>query len=156
MATNNELKQTLIKHLEGGEAFMPVDEMLQKITYERLGERPKNLPYSFYELFYHMWFTQKDILNYCIREDYKAHSWPDGYWPQEQSPKSKEDWKGLKNAFFDDRQALTNLLSTSELSEPVPSNPNHSFFREALLVIEHSAYHSGQLLIILRELGLHS
>lgn len=156
METHDELKKTLVSHLEGGEAFMPVEEMLQKMEFDKLGERPKGLPYSFYELFYHMWFTQKDILNYCLKEDYKADDWPDAYWPKERKPKNEKDWKGLKNAFFEDRKALTNLLSTSELSEPVPSNNSHNFFREALLVIEHSAYHSGQLLIILRHLGLHS
>lgn len=156
MGINEDLKKTLLNHIEGGEAFMPVEEMLKKIEFERLGERPKDLPYSFYELFYHMWFTQRDILNYCIREKYEPYDWPDDYWPKEKEPKKKEDWKGLKNAFFDDRKAFINLLSTSELDEPVPSNLNHSFLREALLVIEHNAYHSGQLLIILRHLGLHS
>lgn len=151
-----ELKNILAKHLEGGEAFMPVEKMLKQISFDRLGERPNGLPYSFYELFYHMWFTQKDILEYCLQKNYEAANWPEEYWPQKQAPQDKEEWETLKNAFFEDRKSLSDLLLSAELSDKVPSNPKHNILREILLVIEHSAYHSGQLLIILRHLGLHS
>ncbi|MGB7841669.1 MAG: DinB family protein [Salinimicrobium sp.] len=156
MKTNERLKETLSGHLQGGKAFMPVEEMLKKMRFDKLGVLPNHLPYSFYMLFYHMWFTQKDILNYCLQKDYSAPVWPTDYWPNKKSPENEEEWKGLQTAFFEDREALSNLLISSELSDYVPSNERHIIFREILLVIEHSAYHSGQLLIILRQLGLHS
>ena len=69
MTENRQIKAQLIKHLEGGEAFMPLKELLNEIPFEKLGERPGNLPYSFFELFYHIWFAQKDILDYCKAEE---------------------------------------------------------------------------------------
>ena len=73
------MKEQLIKHLQGGEAFTPIDQILEEITFEKLGERPYGLPYSFYELFYHIVFAQQDIFEYISNNNYKAPKWPDGY-----------------------------------------------------------------------------
>lgn len=54
MTGEQQMKEQLVKHLNGGEAFMSVDEMLKEIPFSETGVRPKDLPYSFYELFYHM------------------------------------------------------------------------------------------------------
>jgi uncharacterized damage-inducible protein DinB len=152
------LKKQLVNHLNGGEAFMPLDKMLKKITSQQLGERPKDLPYSFYELFYHIWYTQKDILKYCIEKNYKAPTWPKDYWPAHREPENEGEWNNLVEKFRKDREDLTKLIMNPEveLTSTVPSNSDHTFLREILLVIEHTAYHSGQLLIVLRHLGLHT
>lgn len=153
-----EIRKQLSKHLEGGEAFAPVEEMLKKIKYDKLGERPGKLPYSFYELFYHIRFAQKDILDYCSAEKYEHHNWPDDYWPKEKAPLSQADWEKLKADYFRERQQLSDFLLNPEndLLNPVRKDTNHSLLREILLVIEHTAYHNGQLLILLRQLGLYS
>lgn len=152
------LKEQLVRHLKGGEAFMPIEEMLKKIRFSELGKRPADLPYSFYELFSHIRFTQKDILEYCIQKDYSAHNWPDDYWPNEKAPEDEAAWESLKNSYFAEREELSKLILSPEkkLSDSVPSAEKHTLFREVLLVIEHTSYHSGQLLILLRHLGLHS
>lgn len=158
MESSTGLKKQLIGHLKGGHAFMPIDEMLPKIGFKNIGKRPAGLPYSFYELFYHIRFTQLDILEYCRDKDYCEHNWPTDYWPSEQAPAKEEVWEDLKSKYFEEREELANLilLKEIELSGHVPSNEKHSYFREILLVIEHTSYHSGQLLILLRHLGLHS
>ena len=114
METGKLYKKQLEKHLFGGEAFMPVDEMLKAIPFDKLGVRPKEFPYSFYELFYHVWFTQRDILNYCLKPDYSAPTWPEDYWPSEEAPANPEAWERLKNAFFEDREALGKLIASEE------------------------------------------
>lgn len=152
-----KIKKQLAAHLNGGEAFLPVDEMLKEVKFSKLGERPGNLPYSFYELFYHMRFAQKDILDYCTAEDYKSHNWPEDYWPEYKAPGSAEEWEQLKSNYFTERQQFIELLMDpeSDLLAPVRKDTEHTLLREVLLVIEHSAYHSGQLLVVLRNLGLH-
>jgi uncharacterized damage-inducible protein DinB len=157
MATT-EIRNQLVNHLEGGEAFMPVDEMLEKISFEKLGERPEDLPYSFYELFYHIKANQKEILEYCTADEYQQASWPDDYWPSSNSPENKEEWENLKQEYFEERQQFCDhiLDPGNGLTDPVRSGTEHSLLREALLVIEHSAYHTGQLMVLLRLLGLHS
>tara|TARA_Y100000588_G_C14142826_1_gene876909 strand:+ start:637 stop:1110 length:474 start_codon:yes stop_codon:yes gene_type:complete len=150
-------KEQLVKHLKGGEAFASLESFIDKIPFEKLGERPHNLPYSFYELFYHIVFAQKDILEYAISGDYKTSTWPDDYWPQESAPKNREAWEKLKKDYFDDRDILENFLMDpkNDLNISVRNSENHTLLRETLLVIEHTAYHTGQMLIILRLLGLY-
>ncbi len=157
MAGNMEIRNQLSRHLKGGEAFMAVDELLKEIKFDKLGERPNNLPYSFYELFYHIWFAQRDILNYCAAEIYQEQGWPENYWPENPAPESEAAWFELQQAFIGDRQRLCDFLTNPEndLMTPVRQGSNHSLLREILLVIEHNAYHNGQMLIILRHLGLH-
>ncbi len=153
-----EIRDQLARHLEGGEAFMTIDALLKEMKFEKLGERPNNLPYSFYELFYHIWFTQRDILIYCTAEIYEEAQWPKDYWPEKSGPDTEAEWLELQQAYFDNRKELSDFLMdpNNDLMKPVRSGTKHSLLREILIVIEHSAYHNGQLLIILRHLGLHS
>lgn len=152
------MREILVRHLRGGEAFMPIDEILEEIAFQDLGKRPQGLPYSFYELFYHIKFTQNDILEYCIHPDYQAPKWPRDYWPDQKVPNELASWEQLKAAYFRDRENLETFILSEEtdLLSKVPSGEDHNILREVLLVIEHTAYHSGQLLILLRHLGLHT
>ena len=150
------LKEQLLRHLKGGEAFMPVSELLEKISFKKSGKRPVGLPYSFYEIFYHMVYAQKDILSYCTAEDYKLPAWPRDYWPDASSAVSKESWEALKNQFKEDQKQLAVFVETvdTHLLDVVKHGKEQTVLRELMLVIEHNAYHAGQLAIILRLLGL--
>ncbi len=157
MAENNKaIKQQLISHLNGGEAFVRLSELLPKIPFDKLEIRPTNLPYSVYELFYHICFTQKDLLNYCLKQNYTAPNWPEDYWPKSKAPANQNEWQELQNQFDQTQKSLIALLKKEEtdLLQPVASNKKHHLLREIELVIEHNAYHSGQLVILLRLLGV--
>lgn len=147
----------LVKHLMGGEAFMPIDKVLKEVSFDKIGERLHGLPYSFYEVFYHITYTQKDILDYIILDDYKTPKWPEGYWDKKRSPTTKEEWEELKSDFFKERQALAAYIldKNNDLNKPVKNSEDHTLLRELLLVIEHNAYHTGQLILLLRLLGNH-
>lgn len=149
------IKQRLAKHVKGGEAFTPVEEMLKFAELNMLGVRPEHLPYSFYEIFHHIRFTQKDILDYYKDPSYKAPSWPKDYWPDHKAPPSSKEWEVLKDSYFEERAILIQLIlnEENELFAPFNQETDHTLFREVLLIIEHTAYHTGQLLLILRELG---
>lgn len=151
------IRKQLVKHLKGGLAFTALEDFIDKIPFEKLGERPHHLPYSFYELFYHTVQAQKDILDYSVSEEYKSSKWPDDYWPKTSSPNSEKDWAELKNDYFSNREKFENLILNSEidLTLPVKNSEEHTFLREILLVVEHTSYHTGQMLIILRLLGLY-
>ncbi|MBZ9630831.1 DinB family protein [Salegentibacter sp. LM13S] len=155
--SDSKQKEQLVKHLKGGEAFMPLEDFIDIISFEKLGERPHNLPYSFYELFYHIVYAQKDILEFSASQDYKRSKWPDDYWPNEQAPRTVEAWEKLKKDYFQDRERLKDFILDAEndLNQQVKNSENQTLLREILLVIEHTAYHTGQMIIILRLLGLY-
>ena len=154
---NKKLREQLVKHLHGGEAFTPIAEILKEISYDQLGKVPAGLPYSFYQLFYHIRLAQHDILEFSRNPGYQSPEWPEGYWPANKAPESKEAWQQLQDSYFKEREEFCNLLLNSDngLFEPFSHGSGQNLLREALLIIEHTAYHSGQLLAVLRLLGLH-
>lgn len=152
-----QIKTRLCSHLKGGEAFISIDDLLKELPFDKLGIRPNNLPYSLYELFYHIRFAQKDILEYCLNEEYSEHNWPEDYWPKDTAPENDEAWENLKQGYFRERELLIEHLldPDTNLLAPVRTNPDHSLLREVLLVMEHTAYHTGQMLVLSRQLGIH-
>ncbi|MBY5958316.1 DinB family protein [Membranicola marinus] len=152
----------LIYHLKMGQAFRPVEKIVNLVPFEKIGFRPEPFPYSFYELFWHIRFTQLDILNYCIHSSYEPPVWPGDYWPGKTGPNHEKEWEALKKSYFTERDQLADLIRTSEygLDDRVAgqsenSDEIHTIFREVLLVIEHSAYHTGQLVMMGRMLGVY-
>lgn len=152
MNDQSDIKHQLVKHLKGGHAFSPIETVLEKIRFEDLGIRPDGLPYSFYQQFAHIRIAQLDILEYCTKDDYEAPDWPDDYWPEEPEPESPKAWEKLKRDYFTERDAFCDLIHRpdTDLMKPLESNSDHNLLRQAGLIIEHTAYHTGQLYIIYR------
>ncbi len=152
-------KEELVQHHNQGMAFLPLSEMLKEIDFDNAGIRPEGLPYSFYELFYHVFYAQRDILDFIVNDSYEERNWPQDYWPDKKQPESPEAWKNLVENYRKDNLKLTEYLSHSpvDLSQPVKNatRNNQTLFREILLVLRHTAYHTGQMLVVLRLLGLH-
>jgi len=155
MENQTLIKQQLVKHINGGQAFAPIDTVLDNMAFEKIGTVPDGLPYSFYQQFYHIWYAQSDILEYCRIDDYEAPNWPDDYWPEKTGPENEDEWGRLINTYFDEREEFCDLLLSddTQLMAPFKSNESHNMLRQAELIIEHSAYHTGQLFIIHRLLN---
>lgn len=151
----NELRKRLVSHLKGGQAFSSLDKIIEKVSFDEIGIVPEGLPYSFYQQFYHIRISQLDILDYCREKNYEAPDWPDDYWPETTAPADKNEWKLLIKNYVNERDEFCDFImdSTNHLFDPFKANPDHNLFREAQLVIEHTAYHTGQLYIIYRLLN---
>lgn len=152
MNDHTEIKQQLVSHLKGGQAFSTIDTVLERIPYDKIGIVPDRLPYSFYQQFAHIRIAQLDILKYCMKDDYTAPEWPDDYWPKEPEPESRKAWDKLKSDYFSERDAFCDLIHRPEtdLMNPFEANSDHNLLRQAGLIIEHTAYHTGQLYILYR------
>ncbi|MBO6586791.1 MAG: DinB family protein [Gracilimonas sp.] len=148
-------REHLIHQLEGGQAFIKIEDLLEEVEFEDLGKRPAGLPYSFYEQFFHLRVAQYDILDFSRNSHYERMTWPHDYWPMEQSPASEEEWEELKKQFFDERNEMMNFILNpkNDLQAEIPHGDGQTLLREALLVLEHNAYHTGQLAIIFRLLN---
>lgn len=148
---SENIKSQILKHLHGGEAFQPLEKIIDGFNFHSIGFRMHGLPYSVYELFYHICYTQKDILNFCVSDNYSEPKWPDDYWPTTQASKSETEWEALKTTYIEDRNALSDLVKSPDaLTEIVKNGSSQTLFREILLIIEHTAYHTGQLVVLSR------
>ncbi|WP_133120148.1 hypothetical protein [Rhodohalobacter barkolensis] len=69
MSDQTGLKQQLVSHIRGGQAFSPIETVLKKINFEDPGRVSDGIPYSFYQQFANIRLAQLDILEYCTKED---------------------------------------------------------------------------------------
>jgi uncharacterized damage-inducible protein DinB len=148
-------REQIVQQLEGGQAFLKVEELLEEVNFKDLGKRPAGLPYSFYEQFFHMRVAQYDILDFTRNSYYEPLVWPDDYWPMSSEPESEEEWENLKKSFFKERDEMMNLIldEGNGLHAEIKHGEGQTLMREALLVLQHNAYHTGQLAIIFRLLN---
>ncbi|MGY5850273.1 DinB family protein [Salegentibacter sp. F14] len=155
---SSQFRKQLVDHLLGGGAFLPIDEQIDRVPFESLGVRPAGLPYSFYELFFHIRIAQKDIMDFCMAGSYQTPKWPEAYWPDSPAPKSSHAWEALKSDYLKERQEFIRFIEdqTNALLLPVKHAEDQILLHEVMLVITHTAYHLGQLVIISRLLGVYS
>ena len=87
--------------------------------------------------------------------DYRELSWPDDYWPPSPAPSSASAWEESLRQFRQDRDALQRLAADPavDLGAPVPTGKEQTYLRELLLAADHTAYHVGELVVVLRLLG---
>lgn len=146
------LRNQLADQIRGGNTFIKIEKILEMVDFDQVGRRFPGLPYSYWQQFEHLRITQQDILEFSRNSDYKPLDWPEDYWSEEKAPSSIEHWELSKKNFIRDRENfLALLLDTKiDLFEPFVHGEGQTLFREALLILEHNAYHTGQLLILAR------
>ena len=65
-------------------------------------------------------------------------------------------WEETLGKFRSDLKAVIDLVrdAKNDLFAPIPHGQGQTLIREALLVIDHNAYHVGQLVDLRRLLGI--
>ena len=144
--------ETLLDLLRGGHAHATFDDAVKKLPFDKIGKRPRGLPYSAWELVEHMRIAQNDILRFSRGPDYVSPKWPEGYWPASPAPENEAQWKKSIAAFRRDLKAFEKLLKerARQLDKPFPWGQGQTLFREALLLADHNSYHIGQLVLLRR------
>ena len=152
---DRQFRQHLTSSLRGGNAFEPVEKIFDEIPKDRRFEVPPGLERSAWQVVDHMRRTLEDLLAYSENwnGDYKELDWPKDYWPPEQG--NPDDWDKSVAGFAEARKKLERLVDdpSRELTAPFPWSKDHTLLREVLLAIEHTSYHSGQLVEIARVLN---
>jgi hypothetical protein len=155
------LKLQLKQLLEGKQAHAPFSKAAEGLPPELQGKVRDNLPYSPWQILEHIRITQRDILDFSRNDDghghpYQPRKWPDTYWPTDPAPPTPDAWVNTIHQIDEDRQAFEHLLAaadTAALTEPFPWGEGQTLLREALLIADHTAYHTGELIILRRLLG---
>jgi hypothetical protein len=146
----------IIKELEAlinkGNAHVSFEEAVKGISQSLLGSVPKDLPYSIWQLVEHIRIAQWDILEFSRNPHHQSPKWPDDYWPKERTPSDSKTWKKSLDQIASDRKAFTTLLHEAgeELFTPFPHGNGQSLLREALLVADHTSYHTGEIILLRR------
>ncbi len=142
----------LISLLTKANAHASFDDAIKNIPFVDLGKKPDNLPYSIWQLTEHIRFTQKDILDFSTNKNYKEHKWPDDYWIKEAAPANEETWKKSIASIKKDLKEFIELLKdkAAELTKPFEHGSGQTLLREALLIADHTSYHTGEIILLRR------
>ncbi len=156
MKHNSKLRDELLKFLHGGHAHAEFDRAVSGLPANLQGTKAPNQPHTPWRLLEHMRIAQRDILDFSKDARHKSPSWPDEYWPPHDAPPDDSAWEKSVEQFLADRREMLALIAnpTTDLLAPLPHGQGQTLLREALLVINHTAYHLGQLILLRRLLGL--
>jgi uncharacterized damage-inducible protein DinB len=151
----SNITKELIELLKKGNAHAPFNEAIKNIPFEDLGKKPHGLPYSIWQLTEHIRITQKDILDFSINKNYEELNWPDDYWPKEAAPKNETEWEKCIDEITNDLKAFIELLKAEDvdLFTPFEHGNGQNLLREALLIADHTSYHTGEIIVLRRLLG---
>jgi len=156
MKGDDPVRDLLARALAWHDAHVSFDQVVANVPSELRGQAPANLPYSLWQLLEHLRITQWDILDFCRNAKYEGIKWPDEYWPPTATPPTASAWDESIRRFKTDRQALHDMARdlTFDLNAKIPHGNGQTYLRELVLVIDHSAYHVGQMVLVRRLLGI--
>lgn len=148
---SEEVIEQAAQRLEGKGSHVPFEKALEVLPFDALGRRVEGVPYTIWQLVEHMRLGLSEIVEYTKDPTHKGPPWPEGYWPEDSAPTSKQAWQ----------EAVARLLSArDEMIALLPDDPTrilegteHSVLREALIASSHLSYHTGELVLMRRVLG---
>jgi uncharacterized damage-inducible protein DinB len=156
--TPDPLREQLARLLDWEEAHVGFDAAIDGIPADRRGSVAPAFEHSIWQLMEHMRLAQKDLLDFCVNARYThALEWPDDYWPRDPAPPDAASWNASVAEVKADREALKRLARDTgiDLFALVPTGKGQqTYLRALLLVVDHNAYHLGQLVAVRRALGI--
>jgi len=149
------LREQLATALSGRGAHVPFEKAVADFPVELAGRRVAGLAHTAWEVLYHLWIAQWDILEFVRDPSHKSPAWPQGYWPKEEGPKPASEWQETVKKFREDLKTFIELVrdTKNDLLTPIPHGEGQTLLREALLVVDHNSYHLGQLVDLRRSLN---
>jgi len=141
--------------LNGGHAHATFEDAVKDLPVKLRGEVPENMPYSIWQLVEHIRITQWDILEFSRNPEHESPSWPDEYWPKEKAPKDAHAWNDSIAQVKQERKEFIKLLEApdADLYTPFAHGTGQNLLREAMLIADHTSYHTGEIIVLRRLLG---
>ncbi|RAJ82187.1 DinB family protein [Chitinophaga dinghuensis] len=153
-----DMQKQIVKSLKDlllqGNAHVTLTDAIKHLPADMRGVVPDNMPYSIWQLVEHIRITQWDILEFSRNPHYKEMNWPHDYWPKETAPRDEAHWKKSLDKIKEELHDFIALLEKPEaaLFEPFAHGDGQHLFREAVLIADHTAYHTGEIVTLRRML----
>ncbi|MCW9705600.1 DinB family protein [Fodinibius salsisoli] len=155
MEPSKTVRSLLLEQLEGKNAHVDFNQAVQGLTYKQSSIQVEGVPHTIWQLIEHIRISQDDILEFCETPSYQAPDWPDDYWPQSAAPANKDEFEQSVQAVRDGIDEMCSMIrdTNNDLQTSFSHGDGQTLFREAMLIVDHNAYHIGQIVLIRRMLG---
>lgn len=153
----NDIREHLVRALAWEDAHAGFDKAVAGIPPGKRGARAAGFEHSAWQLIEHIRLAQDDILDFCVNATYvHTMTWPDDYWPKDPEPPSQQAWDDSLAGYARGLEQMRNVArGTPDLTATVPTGEGpQTYLRSVLLVIDHTAYHAGQIVSLRRALGI--
>lgn len=146
-----ELSALLVK----GNAHVTFEEACADVPVHLLNQSAPNLPYTIWQLAEHIRIAQWDIVEFSLDPGHTSPKWPEEYWPAPEAQGDAASWQATLTQIKHDRDRFIAVLEdpAQDLFAPFPHGTGQTLFREALLIGDHTAYHTGQIILVRRLLN---
>jgi uncharacterized damage-inducible protein DinB len=144
----------LMNLLQGGGAHVSLKEALKGLPAAMRGAKTNDLPYTIWQLVEHIRIAQWDMLEFSRDGAHQSPKWPDGYWPKEAAPANDAAWRKSIKQIESDLEQFMSLMKKTDVYAPIPHGTGQTLLREALQIADHSAYHTAEIVVIRRLLGV--
>jgi hypothetical protein len=149
------LRDYLRRSLSWHEAHVDWKGALKDFPEKDRGTRPEGCPHSGWELLEHLRISTGDIFEFSRDAKHASPEWPSGYWPKSPAPPSTAAWDKSVKELEGSLEAMGKFVENpkTDLFAKIPHGSGQTVLREALLIVDHNAYHLGQLVLVRRMLG---
>jgi hypothetical protein len=157
MAEIDAIRTHLLQALDWEEAHAGFDKAVAGIPPDKRGARAPGFEHSPWQLVEHIRLALADILDFCVNPAYEhTMKWPDDYWPANPEPPDANAWTASLASYASSVAELKRVVrDAADLTAAVPTGkPSQTYLRAALLIVDHNAYHVGQLVAVRRALGI--
>ncbi len=150
------LRKELLALLQGGNAHMSFDEVIEDFPMEHINSKARHVPYSAWHFMEHMRIAQWDILEFIRNPKHISPDYPAGYRPHPAKKADEAQWNRTVEGFLSDRKALEDMVRDEQLDlfAPVPHAGQYTIFREIVLACDHNAYHIAEIALLRQVLDL--
>ena len=138
--------------LTKGNAHVTFEEACANLKPAQWNQHVPDMPYTIWQLAEHVRIAQWDIVEFCLEPRHESPKWPEGYWPAPDATADEDQWQDTLVRIRQDRQRFLHLLHApgTNLLAPLPHGTGQTILREALLIADHNAYHTGEIVLVRR------
>jgi len=147
---DDSLRKHVLYLLRGGGAHLSFDEFVSGFPADLCNRKIEGLPYTPWQVLEHMRLAQWDILEFSRDADHVSPEFPKGYWPTANEFGTPALWQQTVEKFQKDLQQMATLVEdpATHLHAKIPHGDGQTILREALLIVDHNAYHLGVLTVM--------
>jgi DinB superfamily len=151
-------RRELVFQLRHGDAHQTFLDAVADVPTDAINLRPPHVGYTLWQLVEHVRYCQFDMIDYLSSPSYRAVIFPDDYWPAPTREVTRQEWTDTVEAFRSDLDRVEDFVMHADLWTPAAHawDPAHTPLRTVLVMIDHNAYHGGELGILRQTLGLWS